>query len=97
MADNTVLDSGTGGDTIRTEDRSGTKTPVSLIDVGGTSGEALIGDAGNRMPVEGAAAENAAAAGLRGNATHLCVTAADADHNVINPALVSCAPIAGLF
>lgn len=53
MADNTTINSGSGGDTIRTEDRTTFKTPVSLIDVGGTSGEALIGDAGNGMPCVG--------------------------------------------
>jgi hypothetical protein len=41
MADNTELDAGTGGDTIRTEDKSGIKTPVTLIDVGGTGAESL--------------------------------------------------------
>lgn len=63
MADNTTLSVGSGGDTIRTEDRTTYKTPVSLLDVGGTASEALIGDAGVYMPVAGAAAENAAAAG----------------------------------
>ena len=63
MADNTTLDSGSGGDTIRTEDRTTYKTPVSLIDVGGTSAEALIGDSGVAMPVRGLAAEDAAASG----------------------------------
>lgn len=65
MADNTTLDAGSGGDQIRTEDRtgSGPKTPVSLIDVGGTSAEALIGDSGVAMPVRGLAAEDAAASG----------------------------------
>lgn len=52
MADNTILDAGAGdGDTLRTEDRTTYKTPVSLIDVGGVTSEALIGDAGNYMPV----------------------------------------------
>lgn len=63
MADNTELASGSGGDTIRTEDRTTYKTPVSLIDVGGSSAEALIGDGSNAMPVGGLAAENAAVAG----------------------------------
>lgn len=63
MADNTTLDSGSGGDTIRTEDRTTFKTPVSLLDVGGTSAEALIGDSGVAMPVRGLAAEDAAASG----------------------------------
>lgn len=51
MADNTLLNVGVGGDTLRTEDRTTYKTPVSLIDVGGTAGEKLIGDLENRMPV----------------------------------------------
>ena len=63
MADNTTLSTGSGGDTIRTEDRTTYKTPVSLIDVGGTSAEALIGDGTNAMPVRGLAAHDAAAAG----------------------------------
>jgi hypothetical protein len=66
VADNTTLSTAVGtGDSIRTEDRtgSGPKTPVSLIDVGGTSAEALIGDSGVAMPVRGLAAEDAAASG----------------------------------
>lgn len=65
MADNTELASGSGGDVLRTEDRSGVKTPVSLIDVGGSSpsAEAIIGDSGVAMPVRGLAAENAAVSG----------------------------------
>lgn len=52
MADNTTLPSGSGGDTLRSEDRGSYKTPVSLIDVGGTAGEALIGDGTNAMPIK---------------------------------------------
>jgi hypothetical protein len=63
MADNTTMNSGAGGDVIRTEDKSGTKTPVSLIDVGGTGTENLIEDGVQGMPTEGVAAENAAVAG----------------------------------
>lgn len=64
MADNTQLSAAVGsGDTIRTEDRTTFKTPVSLLDVGGTSAEALIGDSGVAMPVRGLAAEDAAASG----------------------------------
>lgn len=52
MADNTQLSAAVGsGDTLRTEDRTTFKTPVSLIDVGGSAGEALIGDASNSMPI----------------------------------------------
>lgn len=63
MADNTELDAGSGGDTIRTEDRTTFKTPVSLLDVGGTSAELLVTDGSQGMPTEGVAAENAAVAG----------------------------------
>lgn len=63
MPNNTTLDAGSGGDTIRTIDKTTYKTPASLIDIGGSSTEALIGDAGNFLPVAGAAAENAAVAG----------------------------------
>lgn len=63
MADNTELNSGSGGDTIRTEDRTTFKTPVSLIDVGGTSAESLIGDSGVTMPVGGLVAHDAAVSG----------------------------------
>lgn len=66
MADNTELDVGSGGDTIRTEDKPSlsAKVPVSLIDVGGTAdSESIIGDAGVGMPVDGLVAENAAASG----------------------------------
>ena len=64
MADNTTLDTGTGGDTIRTEDRTTYKTPVSLIDVGGTAAEALIGDSGVAMPVKGLGTAGAAHTGV---------------------------------
>lgn len=41
MADNTTLDGGAGGDTIRTEDKAGIKTQVVIIDRGGTGAEDL--------------------------------------------------------
>jgi hypothetical protein len=50
MADNTTLNTGSGGDTLRTEDRTTFKVPVSLIDVGGTSAEAILGDASVVFP-----------------------------------------------
>lgn len=62
-ADNTTLDSGSGGDTIRTEDRTTYKTPVSLLDVGGTASEILVTDGTQGMPTEGVAAHDAAAVG----------------------------------
>jgi len=52
MADNTVLSANNGiGDSIRDLDRGGVKTAISLLDVGGTAGEALIGNPGVRLPV----------------------------------------------
>jgi hypothetical protein len=41
MSNNTVLNSGSGGDTIRDIDRSGVKTPVTLIDIGGAGSESI--------------------------------------------------------
>jgi hypothetical protein len=66
MADNVELDSGSGGAQVRTKDRGGVETPVSLIDIGGSSGsstEQIIGDANVFMPVQGAVASGVAAAG----------------------------------
>lgn len=54
MANNTVLNAGSGGDTVRDVDRAGVKTPVCLIDVGGASSEVLC-SAANPMPVSAAA------------------------------------------
>jgi hypothetical protein len=42
MANNTLLDAGSGGDTIRTLDKTSYKTPVSAIDLGGTGAESLL-------------------------------------------------------
>lgn len=51
MADNTILSANTGiGDTIRNKDRVTSKTGISLLDVGGNAGEALIGDPGIVLP-----------------------------------------------
>lgn len=62
MADNTVLSTNVGtGDTIRTEDRTTFKTPVTLIDVGGSSAEALIGDGANTLPISGTVTANLSA------------------------------------
>jgi len=64
MADDTVLDAGSGGDTIRTHEKGTSKIPISLIDVGGSgTTESVIGDAGIFLPVEGGAAEDAAVSG----------------------------------
>ncbi len=45
MADNTTLNPGTGGDTVRDIDRATIKTQVAASDIGGASGEYLV-DAG---------------------------------------------------
>lgn len=52
MADNTILNTGSGGDTIRTDDNAGVKTPISKIELGadGVFSEGLVGSA-NPMPV----------------------------------------------
>lgn len=55
MADNVTLDPGSGGDTIRAVEKNSVDTPVTLIDVGGSGGESLIGD-GATMPISGTVA-----------------------------------------
>ena len=56
MTDNTNLNAGTGGDTVRTIDRSSDSTPIAAktqvvqLDVGGESNESLV-TASNPMPV----------------------------------------------
>ena len=52
MADNTVLNTGAGGDLIRDIDRSGVKTQVVALDVGGAGAEALLSTT-SPMPVAG--------------------------------------------
>lgn len=42
MSDNTLLNVGSGGDTIRDVSKSGIKTPVCIIDVGGGGAESLL-------------------------------------------------------
>jgi len=42
MADNTTLNSGVGGDVVRDIDRSGVKTQVVQVDLGGASAESLL-------------------------------------------------------
>ena len=48
MADNTTLDPGTGGDTIRDKDRAGVKTPIVALDLNPAGAETLMSGA---MPV----------------------------------------------
>jgi len=45
VADNVTLNAGTGGDTVRTIDRSGVETQVVQIDAGGAGAEALVSSA----------------------------------------------------
>ena len=49
MADNTTLNNSSGGDTIRSVNRSGVKTQVVQVDIGGAGAESLLGPA--PMPV----------------------------------------------
>jgi len=53
MADNTTLNPGTGGDVIRDVDKSGKKTQVVTLDVGGAGAEALISNS-NPLPISDA-------------------------------------------
>lgn len=60
MADNSTANPGTGGDTFRTQDRTGVKTPTVILDFGGDGAESLVA-AGNPLPVtlEGAVPSHA--------------------------------------
>lgn len=51
MADNTTLNLGSGGNIIRTEDRSNVHTCVTMIDKGALGGAESIVVAGNGLPV----------------------------------------------
>jgi hypothetical protein len=42
VANNTTMNPGVGGDSIRDIDKGGVKTPVSILDVGGAGAEALL-------------------------------------------------------
>lgn len=53
MADNTTLNTGAGGDTIRTIARSAVKTQVVALDVGGEAGPESLVTSGNALPVSG--------------------------------------------
>jgi hypothetical protein len=73
VANNTVLNSGGGGDTLRDIDRSGVKTPVCLIDIGGVGSESIMaaGQAtmANSIPVVIASNQNAVPASQSGTWT----------------------------
>ena len=42
MADNTTLNTGSGGDVVRSNDRSAVKTPVVMLDLGSDSTESIV-------------------------------------------------------
>jgi hypothetical protein len=56
MANNTVLNLGSGGDTLRDLDRSGVKTPIVALDLNPAGAETLMAGA---MPVSGTVTVNA--------------------------------------
>jgi hypothetical protein len=57
MADNTLLNAGSGGDTVRDIDRGGgVKTQVVQVDFGGASGAESLASFANPIPVQPAAA-----------------------------------------
>lgn len=88
MADNVQLDPGSGGQTIKTVQKSGAHVSVSAIDVGNHDADsvALIGNAGVYMPVTGAVADNTATSnnpvlvGAKYLATGTSVNDGDAAH-----------------
>ncbi len=53
MADNTTLPVGGGGDTIRTVDRTTSKTQVLALDIGGEPGPESLVTLANPLPVTG--------------------------------------------
>lgn len=55
MSDNTVLNPGAGGDTIRDIEKSGKKTQVVTLDLGGAGAEILLT---GTLPVSQAVASN---------------------------------------
>lgn len=60
MADNTILNVGNGGDSIRTIEKSALKTQVFTLDVGGAGAESLLTGS---IPVSGAVAHDAVDSG----------------------------------
>jgi hypothetical protein len=52
VADNTLLNPGTAGDTIRTVQKGASKTEVVILDMGGSGAESLV-SASNPLPVTG--------------------------------------------
>ncbi len=52
MSDNTTLPTGSGGDTVRTIDRTGIKTQVTQLDFGGEAGPESLVVLANGLPVQ---------------------------------------------
>jgi hypothetical protein len=78
MADNTLLNAGTGGDTIRDIDRgAGSKTQVVQLDFGGSSGNAeQLASLSNPYPIQPAATYFIfSAAGVNSSTTQLAASA----------------------
>lgn len=87
MADNTQINSGSGGDTIATDDIGGVKYPRSKIVLGADGSNDGDVSATNPMPVHGRAAHDAAAAGnpnlIGGYASAAAPSAVSADGDVV--------------
>ena len=58
MADNTILNTGSGGDTLRTDDNAGIKTPVTKIELGADGTFSGFVSATNPMPAGGNTAKD---------------------------------------
>lgn len=65
MSDNTTLNTGSGGDVVRTNDRSSVKTPVVMLDLGSDSAESIV---------DGTAASPAALMPVGGKITRISQT-----------------------
>lgn len=57
MADNTTLNTGSGGDVVRTIDRTTSKTQVVALDFGGEAGPESLVSGTNGLPIKGLAGE----------------------------------------
>ena len=91
MPDNTLLNvATTAGDTIRNVSKSGVKTHVCLVDVGGSGTEKLIGDPGVALPVSGTVAVSNFPAGL---ASETSLVGLRLDLGVIHTDLAALGPI----
>lgn len=53
MADNTTLNSGSGGDVVRSIQKGTPKTSVVVLDVGGSGSESLLGSGASTLPISG--------------------------------------------